>query len=98
MLEGQVQAALQIIAQNGNSGILSLKVNWKQLCQKHLPKQPLVPAAIVEPETSIEEPHCIMFDQIDWHMTQRTALLTDGAAGPSGLDAVAWKRLCSSSG
>ena len=55
-----------------------------------------MPAAIVEPGNSIEEPHHIMFDQIDGQMIQMTVLLTDGAFGPSGLDAAAWKRLSSS--
>ena len=38
----------------------------------------------------------ILFEQIDGLMIRSTALKTNGAAGPSGLDAAAWKRLCSS--
>ena len=45
---------------------------------------------------SIHEPQFILFEQIDGQMIRSTALKTNGAAGPSGLDAAAWMRLCSS--
>ena len=51
---------------------------------------------MTEPDTPLREPHFIVFEKIDGHMICETALKTDGAAGPSGLDAAAWKRLCSS--
>jgi len=38
----------------------------------------------------------VLFDRIDGDAIQSTALKTDGAAGPSGLDAAAWRRLCTS--
>ena len=51
---------------------------------------------MTESDTCLREPHFIVFEKIDGHMICETALKTDGAAGPSGLDAAAWKRLCSS--
>lgn len=47
-------------------------------------------------ESTVKEPHFILFEQIDGHLICETALRTNGAAEPSGLDAAAWKRLCSS--
>ena len=38
----------------------------------------------------------IIFKGLDADMIKQTALHTNGAAGPSGLDAHAWRRLCSS--
>jgi len=38
----------------------------------------------------------IVFDGLDADAIRHTALHTHGAAGPSGLDAFAWRRLCSS--
>ena len=36
------------------------------------------------------------FDRIDGHLIRNTVLRMDGAAGPSGIDAAGWKRLCTS--
>ena len=38
----------------------------------------------------------ILYDQLDGQLMRKTALKTDGADGPSGLDAAAWKCLCTS--
>ena len=43
--------------------------------------------------------HChdpIIFDQITGEAIRQAALLTHGAAGPSGVDVYAWCRFCSS--
>ena len=37
-----------------------------------------------------------MFEVIDGQLIRNTLLKMDGAAGPSGLDAAAWKRMCAS--
>ena len=37
-----------------------------------------------------------MFEVIDGQLIRSTVLKMDGAAGPSGLDAAAWKRMCTS--
>ena len=44
----------------------------------------------------ITQPHPILFERIDGDLICSTALKTDGVAGPSGLDAAAWKGLCNS--
>ena len=66
------------------------------MLKKHPPKQPLKEETIVNRNTPVIEPHPIIFEQIDGELIRSTALKMDGAAGPSGLDAAAWKRLLTS--
>ena len=58
------------------------------------------PSAQCSPESLIQgEPpdtHPVIFDSIDASLIRSCALNTNGASGPSGLDAYAWKRLCTS--
>ena len=49
--------------------------------------------------TRVSDPpdtHPVTFDSIDASLIRSCALNTNGASGPSGLDAYAWKRLCTS--
>ena len=112
MMEGKVRAALRLVAENSGGGPLSLEslvasnststtpVTVREvLQQKHPPKQPPTHLSIDTPNTSDTprtEPHPILFDKIDGQLIRNTVLRMDGAAGPSGLDAAAWKRLCTS--
>ena len=66
------------------------------LTKKHPPKQHPKPSAIIISETPPSEPHPIQYEKIDGQLIHKIALEMEGAAGPSGLDAAAWKRLCSS--
>ena len=40
--------------------------------------------------------HPVIFDSIDASLIKSVALRTGGTAGPSGLDAFMWRRLCTS--
>ena len=42
------------------------------------------------------DPHSIVFESIDGDLIRRMALRVQGAGGPSGVDAVSWRRYCSS--
>ena len=68
------------------------------LLKKHPQKQPLKPSAIISPGSHVHELHPVLFEKIDAPLIRHTILRMDGAAGPgpSGLDAAAWKRLCTS--
>ena len=44
----------------------------------------------IEPEV----PHPVIFDPIDSNAIRSAALRVTGSAGPSGMDAHAWRRLC----
>ena len=41
-----------------------------------------------------QEPHPVLFDQLDGEAIRTAALRIEGAAGPSGVDANGWRRLC----
>ena len=103
MMEGKVRAALRLISEDSSGGMLSLdsqvapdseETVREALMKKHPPAEPLTKSALLTGE--ISEPHPILFDAIDGELIQSTALRTEGAAGPSGLDAAAWRRMCSS--
>ena len=107
MMEGRVKAALRLISQDNYRGTLSLdsivdsdnnQTVRDILFQKHPSRQPITKSAIISSHAtpSQQHPHPILFDKIDGHLIHSTILRMDGAAGPSGLDCGAWKRLCSS--
>ena len=109
MMEGKVRSALRLISEgnigqplrldnlveNGNTNNPPETV-LEALLNKHPPKQPAKESTIVTPNIQLTEPHPIIFDKIDGQLIRSTALKMDGAAGPSGLDTAAWKRLCTS--
>lgn len=66
------------------------------LSKKHPPKQAPSLSTLIEPNTPPPEPHPVMLAAIDGQLIRNTVLKMDGAAGPSGLDAAAWKRICTS--
>ena len=105
MMEGRVRAALRLISEDNSNGLLHLDscVNSDSsetvrdiLYKKHPLRKPLKQSAIITSEVPPDEPHPILFDRLDGQLIHSTALRTDGAAGPSGLDASAWKRMCTS--
>ena len=108
MMEGKVRAALRIITANCGSGSLPLDQIAEPesdasetvrdiLVKKHPPKQPPSVSFLLEPpDSQPPEPHPVMFEAIDGQLIRNTVLRMDGTAGPSGLDAAAWKRLCTS--
>ena len=65
------------------------------LLDKHPPGTPASPLAISDQSPTIE-PHSVVFDQIDGALIRSISQQMDGSAGPSGLDAHAWKGMCSS--
>ena len=107
MTEGKVKAALRLITDQERGGLLPLdsvassdgttiKTVRDILSEKHPSSQPPFPSAICEPSESFHEPHSVHFDRIDGPLIRDTVLRMDGAAGPSGIDAAGWKRLCTS--
>ena len=64
------------------------------LLDKHPPIQPPKDSTIIKPDTPSDEPHPVLFEEINGQMIRDTKLTMDGAAGQSGLDAASWKCLC----
>ena len=98
MMQGKVKAALRILAQDSNGGALPMNSEvLDALKKKHPARKPPVRSAVVMPNSPPLEPsHFILFDRLDAQLIRETALKTERAAGPSGLDAAGWKRLCTS--
>lgn len=96
--EGKLKAAMRML-EDSSCSTLPLNDEVKQtLRNKHPPRQPANKEALATSPDTPNHFHPIAFEQIDGKLILDSALKSDGAAGPSGLDAAAWKRLCSSFG
>lgn len=98
MLQGKTSAALDLLANKGKGGVLTLDETADKndpnsatvrevLASKHPPRQPASPEATLQGPA--QEPSPILFERIDAHLIRSTALKVRGAAGQSGLDAYA---------
>ena len=106
MFRGKVNAALDLLSKSNNGGTLnptdpsdpsdpSSPSVLEMLLKKHPPGQPVNPSVLIgEGEPPLV--HSVLFDRIDGDAIKKAALNTKGAAGPSGLDAHCWRRLCTS--
>ena len=99
---GNLKAAMRLITEQNDYGCLQLdniqpdgRTVKDHLLGKHPPRTPASPLAISDQSPAIE-PHSIVFDQIDGTLIRSISQQMDGSAGPSGLDAHAWKGMCSS--
>ena len=104
MFQGKTRAALRLLSDQSKGGILHLddlvETDEGQrkvkdiLADKHPPGKPAHPDAIInEP---LPDVHPVLFEPLDAAMIRSAALHTNGSAGPSGLDAFGWRRLCTS--
>ena len=107
MLQGKAQSALRYLCRQTSGGVLKLddlipattsnepvmQSTRDVLEEKHpLCKDPPVSSLLAGDLTPVNP---IIFEGLDADMIKQTALHTNGAAGPSGLDAHTWMRLCS---
>jgi len=70
---------------------------FKALSDKHPKGQsPLTSTLIGGSSNSTPLPHPIVFEELDGICICHAVLQTEGAAGPSGLDAAAWHWMCTS--
>ena len=107
MLRGNVKAAIKVIDSASNSGTplrLDMPVDmnspswtvYNELLKKHPPGQPAHPEALKPLSSVSSDFHPVIFDALDGTVIRSAALRTQGSAGPSGLDAYGWRRLCTS--
>ena len=101
MFEGKTKAAIRLLTEKAKGGVLQLSdhVDTNRtvkdvLINKHPSRQPAHPDYLIEDDPP--EVHPVLFESIDASMIRSAALRTTGAAGPSGLDAASWRRLCTS--
>ncbi len=109
MMQGKVKAALRLLSDEGKGAPLSLETQIttqehhpattvrNELLKKHPPGQPAHPNALLHPDpTTPLSIHPVIFDCLDGAAIRSAALHTNGSAGPSGIDANGWRRLCTS--
>ena len=70
---------------------------FKGYCNKYLihpePHQ-IQPEALVSSTADPPEVHPVLFEQLTGQSIRNAALTTQGSAGPSGIDAAGWRRIC----
>ncbi len=108
MFQGKVKAALRLLNGKGSKAGQPLSLDEvmstdgstvrDKLIEKHPNPAPFDSSHSLLQSTppSDHEPHFIEFHQIDGGMIRTMILRMDGAAGPSGLDASHWKKICTS--
>ena len=70
---------------------------FDELIRKHPDPSPVTPTSLVTSDTtSFHICHPIIFDCLNGDLIRRTAIRVEGSAGPSGVDALGWRRLCTS--
>ena len=105
MLQGKVKAALRTLTDEANGGPLPMDAQVitegqpsatvrEELLKKHPAGQPAYPEILLPLTTPATHP--VVFDCLDGGVIWSAALRTQGSAGPSGVDAVGWRRLCTS--
>ncbi|XP_065177350.1 uncharacterized protein LOC135808131 [Sycon ciliatum] len=101
--DGKLGAALQYLDDDTSGGILDLddRIGDRPvrdiLVEKHPLAEPTQPAAVL-PGTPPAPPHPVRFEALTRDVVRRAALSTHGAAGPSGVDADTWRRMCTGFG
>ena len=110
VFRGKVKAAVRLLNKQANSvGVLSLNDQIKVrgsvqsvrdiLRDKHPVDQPAHQDAILPNEdVDYSDVYPVIFDSVDALAMKQAALRINGAAGPSGADAWAWKRFVTSFG
>ncbi len=105
MFKGKCKAALDLLSNEEKGGILHLKdpadsndptspTVKECLMSKHPQGRQAQLNCILEDEP--QDQHPILFESIDGSVIRSAAIKVSGAAGPSGLDAHEWRRLCTS--
>ena len=114
MSEGKVSMALRLLSEKSKGGVLSLDSSipsgfdssGKQLfctvreilMEKHPTAIPASPSILLDSSSETQHYDPIIFDCITGDVIKKASLNTHGAAGPSGVDADAWRRMCTSFG
>jgi len=96
MKQGKVTKAVRVLTSNETTGTLPLNENTRRLLnEKHPPAKEAAAGTMFRGEYNPPPPE--IFERITGEKIRTHALHTHGAAGPSGLDAKAWKTILSSS-
>ena len=103
MLEGNVRAALRFLSDNHSGRVLSLdecvdesgqRTAREVLGDKHPAARELQAAALLTTSDDPPSVHPVYFERITGSSIRAAAMRIQGAAGPSGVDATGWRRIC----
>ena len=112
MMQGKVKSAMNYLSQNSSGGVLRLEdmipikssdgATDSQCSVHDILKDKHPPGKPPEEETLLqyapESTNPMLFENLNADNIRQAAMQANGAAGLSGLDAYAWRRLCSSFG
>ena len=106
MMEGKVRAALQLLTKETEAGPLRLddvversgKTVRDILKDKHPHPESPHPDFLLSTNIVDSDFHSVLFDTITAEAIRKSALLTEGSAGHSGMGALCWRRLCTAFG
>jgi len=92
VMNGQINSALRYLSDNNCEGVLPLTdETMKQLREKHpAAKEAKLGSLLFGP---IDDVQPVIFQQIDGEMIREAALRTKGSGGPSGIDALGFRRM-----
>ena len=97
---GKLPTALHELMSDQRGGVHSLdddvdgKTVREILREKHPHSEPMKEDAVIEGEPP-DPPHPVYFSSLGRQRIKKAALDTQGAAGPSGVDAEGWRHMCS---
>ena len=92
MFQGKVNAALRLLDQESQGGVLPLTDDvYEDLKKKHPEAKPADASVMITGEIPFVD--SALFANIDESTISRAALNTNGSAGPSGLDALGWRHI-----
>ena len=102
MFEGKITQALQLLSDKGRGKVLQLNqtfnINGSSTTVRDILRSKHPPSHDASPETLLQgtlpDIHPVIFDEVNASLIRSTSLHLSGAAGPSGLDSHAWRRLC----
>ena len=104
MFQGKTKAALRLLSEQNRGGVLHLDdpIDTQNgtrkvrdiLIDKHPRSQPANRDSIINADPT--DLHPGFFECLDASVIKSAAIHVSGAAGPSGLDALSWRRLCTS--
>ena len=100
---GKLHQAMQLLEDGPSGGVLELDEQFNNksvreiLEDKHPMAAPLHQEAVMSGPLPIP-PHAMRFASLTRETVRRATLHTHGAAGPSGMDADAWRHMCTSFG
>ena len=93
--KGEVHSAISLITEHGKGGVLELTPEVRAaLRTKHPQAKPAIPDVLLQGEVPAVNP--ILFESLTGDVVRKTALATQGAAGPSMGDAYVWRRMMTS--